>query len=346
LQYLEYLRHRWSVPVIACAVGGAAALGVSLLLPKQYTATASVLIESPAAGDARASTAVSPVYLESLKTYEHFAESDTLFLEALQRFNLRAEYPSAAVDGLKRRVLKVTKPRDTKILQISATLTEPAKAQALAQFIAQRTVDLNAAVSQQSDQDAADEARRQFEEAAANVRMAEKALTEMSEREPYESVQDEVDSLAELRTRLRKAILDDEVDAADYGSQGRQADVASLRARIAILEKQTADVESELAGKERLVAERRTRWEQLRDALTNARQEGQTAESRMHEMRLMAGNRSERLRVIDPGIVPGMPSSPHVTLNVAVAVLGAAVFCWLYLTVAFNLRVARERHFG
>ena len=33
--------------------------------------------------------AVSPIYLESLKTYEHYAESDSLFQNALDRFGLR-----------------------------------------------------------------------------------------------------------------------------------------------------------------------------------------------------------------------------------------------------------------
>ena len=52
-------------------------LGVSLLLPKRYTATASIVIEPPGGSDVRLSTAVSPVYLESLKTYERFSATAT-----------------------------------------------------------------------------------------------------------------------------------------------------------------------------------------------------------------------------------------------------------------------------
>ena len=34
--------------------------------------------------------AVSPIYLESLKTYEHFADSDSLFQKAVEQVRLRA----------------------------------------------------------------------------------------------------------------------------------------------------------------------------------------------------------------------------------------------------------------
>lgn len=340
--YIGYLAARWRVFAVACAAAGVLTLGVSLLLPKQYTATASMLIEPPLGVDPRVSTAVTPVYLESLKTYEHFAESDTLFLEALNKFNLRAEYPSAAPESLRRRVLNVIKPRDTKILQISATLRDPVKAQGLAQYIAQRTVELNAALGRQSEQELADEARRQLKEATDRVREAEKATNEMLAREPYQAAQDEVDSLGELRTRVQKAILDSQVDAADYAAQSRPQDVASVRARIAILEKQAANIEAELAVKEKIAAERHARWDQLEASLNSARQQARAAENRMNELRFSSGASGERLRVIDPGIVPQRPSVPNIPLNVVVAVFVAAIVAWLYITVAFNLRAHRR----
>jgi uncharacterized protein involved in exopolysaccharide biosynthesis len=260
----------------------------------------------------------------------------------LNKFNLRAEYPSAAPDSLRRRVLNVIKPRDTKILQISATLRDPVKAQGLAQYIAQRTVELNAALGRQSEQELADEARRQLQEATDRVREAEKATNEMLAREPYQAAQDEVDSLGELRTRVQKAILDSQVDAADYAAQSRPQDVASVRARIAILEKQAANIEAELAVKEKIAAERHARWDQLEASLNSARQQARAAENRMNELRFSSGASGERLRVIDPGIVPQRPSVPNIPLNVVVAVFVAAIGAWLYITVAFNLRAHRR----
>src|SRR5215471_8534016 len=89
-EYIDYLRRRWRVAAVACAAAVILALGVSLLLPKRYTATASIVIEPPTGNDMRASMAVSPVYLESLKTYETFASSDSLFARAVERFHLQA----------------------------------------------------------------------------------------------------------------------------------------------------------------------------------------------------------------------------------------------------------------
>jgi len=218
-EYLGYLRRRWLFGAIACVVAGAVAVGISLSLPKQYTATASILIDVPGAADPRASTAVSPIYIESLRTYEHFAESDSLFLEALDRFHLRDENPKASVDGLKHRLLKVTKPRDTKILQVSATLRDPVKAQALAQYVAERTVDLNRKLVRQSDQDMIDEAQRQLDAARNKMQQTEKSLEQETGRQPYEALQAEVDNLVELQSRLRRDLFQGRVDLGDYNLQ-------------------------------------------------------------------------------------------------------------------------------
>src|SRR5438132_1846213 len=183
-EYLGYLFQRWRFWVVACAAAGLLSLVFSLLQPKQYTATASILIDAPSGGDPRMAAAVSPVYLESLRTYEHFVESDTLFLDALEKFHLRAEYPGAATDSLKRRLLKVTKLRDTRILEVSATLRDPVKAQALTQYIAEQTVNLNRTLSGQSDQDLIDGAQRQLGVARTNLEHAESVFKEESGRSP------------------------------------------------------------------------------------------------------------------------------------------------------------------
>src|SRR5258708_11365300 len=114
-----------------------------LFPPKRYTATASIVIEPPGGADARSATVLSPVYLESLKTYEHFAASDSLFVGAAEHFHLVSPAGSQAIESLKRGILKVSKIRDTKILEISATMQDPNLAQRLAQYVAGETVNRN-----------------------------------------------------------------------------------------------------------------------------------------------------------------------------------------------------------
>jgi uncharacterized protein involved in exopolysaccharide biosynthesis len=70
LRYVEYLRDRWRVMAVACSVAVVLAVAVALLTPARYTATARIMIEPPAGSDSRIAVAVSPMYMESLKSYE------------------------------------------------------------------------------------------------------------------------------------------------------------------------------------------------------------------------------------------------------------------------------------
>src|ERR1051325_10790270 len=88
---VDQLLVRWRLVAIACAAAGAMALTASLLTTPRYTATCRILVDPPAGSDPRVSTAVSPIYLESLRTYEAFAASDDLFLQASTKFGLRRD---------------------------------------------------------------------------------------------------------------------------------------------------------------------------------------------------------------------------------------------------------------
>src|SRR4051794_33263681 len=96
-RYISYLLRRYRFIALAGGVAAVLALLVSLLLPQKYTATARILIEPPAGTDLRAAMAVSPIYLESLRTFEQIASSDTLFQKAIDRFHLRRRLWSAPI---------------------------------------------------------------------------------------------------------------------------------------------------------------------------------------------------------------------------------------------------------
>src|SRR5689334_22424741 len=85
-RYLEHLRLQWRVIGVASGVAVGLALIACLIMTNQYTATARIMIDPPAGSDPRASVAVNPVYLESLKTYELMASCDRLFLDAIEHF--------------------------------------------------------------------------------------------------------------------------------------------------------------------------------------------------------------------------------------------------------------------
>jgi len=172
-RYLDYLRRRWMVIAGAVGVAVALALVAGLLTPAQYTATARILIESPAAGDLRASMAVSPVYLESLKSYAILASGDRLFADAVEHFHIRR---SRSIEQLKKSVLKVTIPRNTKVLEVATTLPDPRQAWELAHYIAVHTVALARDLALEADRDALADAQKQREEARAQLEQPETAL--------------------------------------------------------------------------------------------------------------------------------------------------------------------------
>ena len=261
-RFLDHLRGRWRVIAVACGTAAAIALIAAFLAPNRYTSTAHVLIEPPAGSDPRGAMAVSPIYLESLKSYELVASGDRLFLDAIDHFKLPS---GGSVERLKRAVLKVTIPRNTKVLEISATLHEPAQAQALALYIAEQTVKLARDVSADTERDLLADAQKELDEAQSRLNGLESGSTAAA---PAESAS---------RTAQRDA------------------------ARAAVY-----------AAVEHLV-----------------------------QVRSTAGGRGERLKIIDPGVVPQQPSWPNIPLMLLVAVLVALVGSLLYLTLEFNYRLER-----
>jgi len=347
-EYIQYLRSRWLVVVTACGLAAALAFGISLLLPKQYTATASVIIEPPGGSDARLTTAVSAMYLESLKTYELFATSDSLFVKAAERFHLRLN-DTTSIESLKRKVLKVVKLRDTKVLEISATLSDPQQAQALAQYLATETVNTSHAENLASDRDfiaigaqQADDARRRLDE-------LEKEWGALAANEPVESLQSEIDADVTLRGKVEVQLLAAESAVAEYKQQAQEGSFAraqlnASQARAAVLAARSRELQRSTQEKSATLARRIARRQALEATLDVARQSYETVARNLVEAQASAGSHSERLRIIDPGIVPQRPSSPNLPLNVAAALFAALIASVVYLSCAFVYRGRQTRY--
>jgi capsular polysaccharide biosynthesis protein len=341
-EYFAYLLSRWRFAAGCCFIATAIAGLVSVIMPKRYTATATILIEAPAGNDPRAATAVSPIYLDSLKTYERFADSDTLFVRAADRFGLR-EQEGLGTDALKRQVLKVTKPRDTKLLEIAVTLRDPRAAQAVAQFLAEETLNLNRSILRRTDEELAAEARRQMETASARLQQIDKSVSEQN-KEPADSLRWEVQNLADLKSQLERDLAGARVDQAEMQAQADppRRELAGIVARIDALTRELSSIDRAMAAKDTERARRETRLDELEAERKAARTEFNTAAMRLSEAQMAAGTRGERLTIIDPGIVPQRPTSPKILLNVVAAFLIAFVFALTYITVAFNVRI-RDR---
>jgi capsular polysaccharide biosynthesis protein len=350
IQFAAFARARWLTILICCAVAAIAAGVVSLLLPSRYTATASILIGPPAGQDPRGATSVSPVYLESLRTFEHVASSDSLFLRSLEHLGIRKQYAGRTIESLKRSVLRVSKPVNTRVIEISATLEDPRHAQALAQYIAEQTVALSRSLDTQFSGDVAKGAEAVFEKAEARLRAAMRASDEDARLPASEALSAELDNQRELKFRADNELNTAHAEMADLTSgesdKTRQAapaeapawlarSISAARARINVLEARSRSLDQTISEKGARLGLLKQRHEAVDSELQAARTDFESARAKLADIRAAAAFRGERLDVFDPGIVPQRPSSPNIPLNVLAALLISGVASVFYMACAF-----------
>jgi protein tyrosine kinase modulator len=362
IEYLAYLRRNWKFAAIAIGTAVGLTAAASFLLPNQYTATATLVIEPPSGTDPRGATAVSAIYLESLKTYEQYAASDSLFERARQKFHLEDGPGSAATETLRRRVLRVLKLPDTKVLQIRATLQDPKQAQALVQFLAEETVALNRSVESQSEREALMEVRKQVEEAGAQLAQAREQYNAAAAGGAEGVLADEVRDLSDLKGRLNQQIAEAGTSLAELSARASvqtngfatgpdanasrenlQQEIAAARARGTTLAEQIATVNRDLTLKAATLAATRARIYRSQDQLRAADAAFEAMSHRANELAGSSGLRTEQLRIIDPGIVPQQPSFPNLPLFTGAALLISAMLCLAWLSLRYGLEQQRAR---
>jgi uncharacterized protein involved in exopolysaccharide biosynthesis len=335
--YVDHLRKRWTIAAIAVVVAALLAGGITLLLPKRYRATAKIVIEPPAGSDMRAAMSVSPIYLESLKTYEHFATSDKVFSQAVDHFELRKKVPGRSLESWKSRVLRVNIPRNTKILEISATLEDPKQAHALALYLAEETIKLNRNISREGDRELTDDALAQLEPAKRARDEAEAEWSRLMTAEPVETIKGEIEALELRQFRAERELLEADTRIAEYAGRDKAAGSAAEdnRARAAFLRERVKTLEQELGAKRALLARRTARREELETQRKSAQAAYEATLTRVRDIRSAVGYRGERLNLVDPGVVPENPSSPRMVLNVGAAVLVALLASLFFLSFEF-----------
>lgn len=350
-RYIRYIGGRWRFVATSCALAVGLTAAASAMLPRRYTATARIVIEAPASADPRSAMALNPVYLESLKTYEHFAANDSLFQKAVDRFGLRSLVGATSIESLKKSVLKVGIVRNTRILEIAATLPSPATSQALAQFLAEQVVAMNQSLNAKSAHDLVTGVELQEREAQAQLDRANREWSLVSSSEPIEELQVAIQEATKLRLTLREEMARARLDLADAAGREKEAatdDKGELReqqstaqARFDELGKQLAALDNETARKESLVASRAAKRERLKAELDAAQESLVVTEAQLRDARNEAGTHGERMTIIDPGVVPEQPSSPNIPLNLSAALLLGLLLPLVYLAVELNFRPQR-----
>ena len=359
IEYLDYLRRRWKFVTGASLLAVALAALAGSALPRRYTATASLVIEPPGASDPRSATAISAIYLESLKSYEEFALSDSLFAKTAEKFHLLPASGGQSLESLKNRVLRVTKLKDTKMLSISVTLADAKQASAVARYLAAGAVALNRDVARDNENDVMSDLRRQVGEAGAALEKArgeEAAAMAVGTESIMES---EVQILTDLKARSSERLMEDNATVAQLAAreqalaqaaavnreelESARRELGPARARVAALQQDRAALDRETAAKSAALAELRVRQRRAADNRRTAEAAFEVMSRRANELAATNGMRTEQLRIVDPGIVPQRPSWPNLPLLVAGAFVTSLVLSLVYLTFSFGISRHRAR---
>jgi uncharacterized protein involved in exopolysaccharide biosynthesis len=339
--YLGVIAARWRFLTAVVAATVLLTLVVTRFLPRKYTTTSTIIIDPPATNDTRTATALNPTYLESLHTFEHFFTSDTQFQQAAQRFHLSSG--DSDIETLRQKVLKVTMPHGTRILQVSATLPDPLHAKQLVDFITENSIAASRAEALGADRDTLANVTAEVERGRTRF---EKALSEW-ERAAKDDTPDSIQSVLEAKVGLHSTIsrYEEEAKAEADGWQARAEagtpdalEYAKGEARAAAVKQKDfaarADkIAAEIAANRKLLAERSGRLTTATAELESARKALDSAQARLRDFSALEGMRSERMRVIDPGVVSRKPSSPNALLNAISAALLAACLgvAWILL---------------
>jgi capsular polysaccharide biosynthesis protein len=340
---------------MALSVAVAASLALSLAQTRKYTARVALVIEAPGSSDPRAALAVSPIYLESLRTYEHFASSDHLFAQAVEKFNLRGKGDARPIEGLKRSVLRVSIPRNTKILELSVTLPDAKKAHDLALYLAEQTMNLSREAARAGDVDMIEAAQGEAAIALARTNATREALAKAMRRSPDPVMLNaEIGRLRDRHSEIERLALAAELSAADQADREKSASnpesarnrLRATRARAERLRNEQSKVIAESARLEKLLAERKSEIDLLSAEHKLTQDSSELAERRVRDLKSFRGSRTERISLLDPGFVPERPSSPNVPLNVLVAVGLALIASLIYLTLEWAFRSQRSGSAG
>jgi capsule polysaccharide export protein KpsE/RkpR len=230
-------------------------------------------------------------------------------------------------------------------MEIAVTLPDPQRAQALAQFLAEETVGMNRAIVSESSRDMVEAIAQEERRAHARLEETDAAWSRVLTDEPLDALESDLAEAAGLRSDIQQQITRAELETAEFASRAEQVPASMSpsvpRARLEELRQQLGAIEKQEAEEQKLLAQRSADRDKLATERKSAEAVLDTLEQRLSEARGESGYRGERLRIIDPPIVPERPSSPSLPLNLGAALLLGLLLPFVYLALEMNYQEQR-----
>ena len=194
-------RKRKNLILLSTATAALGAFVFSFVLPKTFSATATLLIsESPVAGaDTRM---FNFVYYDLLRSYETFGTNDYLIQKSIENFGLQNPPYKLSVDKFKRqRFLQVQLPQNTRLLNVSVEFPDARLASDIANFFAANIISLDEAANAKDTQTTRLLIKKQLDRAAEELESSRQTLMEFSRNSKLEELREAVRDLLEEKSK-------------------------------------------------------------------------------------------------------------------------------------------------
>lgn len=203
-------RRRWIIAGVTL-ISGLVALVIVLLLPKQYRATASLMVTPPKLSES------TPSATTALGTYRALLQDASLTKQVLTDLGLDKPPHNLSADTVAADNVEIEDVPATALLRVHVQMRDPQLAAQIANKLATGVADLNQRLSQQEAVYAGDRIREQLVQARAKRDEAERRLLEFKST-----------AQVELRRKDADALLDQRADLLSL-----TVEIAAERARVA-----------------------------------------------------------------------------------------------------------------
>jgi uncharacterized protein involved in exopolysaccharide biosynthesis len=372
--YWQVVYGRRKTVIVFCTVVVLATLVVSLLLPKIFESTATLLpqlesntglglgalLASSGAGTAAQSLGISLPGAPATPTdiFTAMLKSRIMADEVIRRFNLMERYDKKTMQDTRLALENATRivVSKEKVIKVTVEDKDPQVAADIANFYVSNLDHLNQTLSVSK----ARENRKFIEQRVAETQVAlikvENALKEFQTQNRTVAIEAQSKAMIEATATIQAQIMAQEVQLQVMGSylSPDNPDVARVRSSISELRKQLQIMESGKAGKDRLPGDR------LRPAITSvpalALEYGRLARdlkiqetlyalliSQYEQAKLTEARDTPTVQVLDPAVPAEKKSRPKISLNLLIAGMLSLLIgiFWAFVREAIDRRKAR-----
>jgi uncharacterized protein involved in exopolysaccharide biosynthesis len=372
--YWQVIYGRRKAIIVFCTVVVLATLVVSLLLPKIFESTATLLpqlesntglglgalLGSSGAGTAAQSLGISLPGAPATPTdvFTAMLKSRIMADDIIRHFNLMDRYEKKTMQDTRLALENATRIVITKekVIKITVEDKDPQLAADIANFYMSNLDRLNQTLTVSK----ARENRKFIEQRVAETQVAlikvENALKEFQTQNRTVAIEAQSKAMIEATATIQAQIMAQEVQLQVMGSylSPDNPDVARVRSSISELRKQLQIMESGKAGKDRLPGDR------LRPAITSvpalALEYGRLARdlkiqetlyalliSQYEQAKLTEARDTPTVQVLDPAVPAEKKSRPKISLNILIAGMLSLLIgiFWAFVREAIDRRRAR-----